>query len=458
MKKFKKCLLLIMLLVAIGITVPVYGSRINVSMGTTEDGDFVTNNDIMEYSGRVVARNMYIGDNATYTFYGNLTVNGDLYILGSFYNYGTINVSGTVYCRNYYNNNVLEKRASHIVDGQIVYYPRGNFYNKGTVNSKGIEVADLYDVKVPVPTVSGCTIGQHEPGPAATCTTPQKCTECGKVLKAALGHKPGAKATCTKPQKCTVCGAILVKSGDHTPGAEATCTEPQKCLECGKVLVQALGHKWSDWETEKSATVMSRSEMARYCLRCGSIEVKYGDTLTPTGDVNYKSVILQKRKNTSAVKITGMAKGDYLKSVIPKNTKLVKISNIKQDGTFKITALKKTGKTTITATLASGFTVNINLTVQSKAVKTTKLTVNKTVVNLTKGKSFTLKVSKTPFNASDKISFTSSNKKIATVNKKGKIVAKKKGTAYITVKALKISKKVKVVVKNKSDSNSDFIS
>ena len=95
---------------------------------------------------------------------------------------------------------------------------------------------------------------------------------------------------------------------------------------------------------------------------------------------------------------------------------------------------------------------------QNKAVKTAKLTVNKTVVNLVKGKSSTLKVRKTPFNATDKISFKSSNKKIATVNKKGKIVAKKKGTAYITVKAGKISKKVKVVVKNKSYNNSDFIS
>ena len=120
MKKIRKCLLLIMLLAGISVASPVYASRINVSMGTTEEGDFVTNNDIMEYSGRGVARNMYIGDNATYTFYGDLTVKGNLYILGSFYNYGTINVSGNVYCRNYYNNNVLEKRASHMVDGQIV--------------------------------------------------------------------------------------------------------------------------------------------------------------------------------------------------------------------------------------------------------------------------------------------------------------------------------------------------
>ena len=43
--------------------------------------------------------------------------------------------------------------------------------------------------------------------------------------------------------------------------------------------------------------------------------------------------------------------------------------------------------------------------------------------------------------------YSSSNKKIATVNSKGVITGKKKGTAYITVKSGNICKKVKVVVK-----------
>ena len=38
---------------------------------------------------------------------------------------------------------------------------------------------------------------------------------------------------------------------------------------------------------------------------------------------------------------------------------------------------------------------------------------------------------------------------MATVSNKGKIIAKKNGTAYITVKSGRVSKKVKVVVKNK---------
>ena len=47
----------------------------------------------------------------------------------------------------------------------------------------------------------------------------------------------------------------------------------------------------------------------------------------------------------------------------------------------------------------------------------------------------------------EKVTYSSSNKKIATVSSSGVITGKKKGTAYITVKSGKIRKKVKVVVK-----------
>ena len=47
----------------------------------------------------------------------------------------------------------------------------------------------------------------------------------------------------------------------------------------------------------------------------------------------------------------------------------------------------------------------------------------------------------------EKVTYSSSNKKIATVSSSGVITGKKKGTAYITVKSGNICKKVKVVVK-----------
>ncbi|WP_417183579.1 Ig-like domain-containing protein [Blautia sp.] len=47
----------------------------------------------------------------------------------------------------------------------------------------------------------------------------------------------------------------------------------------------------------------------------------------------------------------------------------------------------------------------------------------------------------------EKITFTSSNKKVATVTSKGKVTAKKKGTAVITVKSGKIKVKCKITVR-----------
>lgn len=83
---------------------------------------------------------------------------------------------------------------------------------------------------------------KHTPGPAATCTEPQVCTECGEILVEATGHIPGPAATCSAPQTCTKCGEVLAPQLMHTPGADATCTEPQTCTVCGEILVQATGH------------------------------------------------------------------------------------------------------------------------------------------------------------------------------------------------------------------------
>lgn len=78
---------------------------------------------------------------------------------------------------------------------------------------------------------------EHTPGDAATCTTDQTCTVCGKVL-AEAAHTPGDAATCITDQTCTVCGEVLAK-GTHIPGDEATCTTDQTCTVCGEVLVEA---------------------------------------------------------------------------------------------------------------------------------------------------------------------------------------------------------------------------
>ena len=108
-----------------------------------------------------------------------------------------------------------------------------------------------------------------------------------------------------------------------------------------------------------------------------------------------------------------------------------KIASVSKSG--KVTA-KKNGKATIIARI-KGTKVNAKsrITVWTPV---NKVTLNKNSVSLKTGQKFTLKVTISPKKASNKkVSYESSNSKVATVNKKGVIRAVSAGTAKIRVMA-----------------------
>lgn len=83
-----------------------------------------------------------------------------------------------------------------------------------------------------------------------------------------------------------------------------------------------------------------------------------------------------------------------------------------------------------------------------KTVKAKKVVVNKKNIVLKKGKKVKIKVTLKPGNATEKITFKSSNKKIAKVTNKGVVKAVKKGKCKITVKTASGKKAVvKITVK-----------
>ena len=82
--------------------------------------------------------------------------------------------------------------------------------------------------------------------------------------------------------------------------------------------------------------------------------------------------------------------------------------------------------------------------VQKGTVTTTKISGLTKKITLSKGKKQTLTPVLTPITSQQKVTYTSSNKKVATVSSKGVITAKGAGTAKITVKSG--SKKVTVTV------------
>ena len=83
-------------------------------------------------------------------------------------------------------------------------------------------------------------------GKAASCTADgwSSYTKCGycsycateKKVTPATGHTKGPAATCTTAQKCTVCNAIITNATGHTKGPAATCITDQICTKCKVVI------------------------------------------------------------------------------------------------------------------------------------------------------------------------------------------------------------------------------
>ena len=140
-----------------------------------------------------------------------------------------------------------------------------------------------------------------------------------------------------------------------------------------------------------------------------------------------------------------MESGDYVASVVSGNSKLLKVSSYTRDGAVTLKAQKKTGKTKLTVTLAGGAVKTVNVTIQKGTVKTTKISGVPKKITLKKGKKQTLAPILAPITTQQKVTYTTSNKKVCTVTKSGVITAKKKGTAKVTVRSG--SKKVVITVK-----------
>lgn len=269
---------------------------------------------------------------------------------------------------------------------------------------------------------------------AATCTTDGKKTEtCKKhgdtreTITPATGHKYD-KGVITKKATCTANGVKTY-----------TCSV---CKGTKTEVIKKTGHKFGKWVKISDATIKAKPKRRRICSVCKKAEVStYGSVLKPTIKLNVTSITLQQKQATKAVKVT-MAKGDAVKSWVSNNKT---IATVDKNGVIR--AQKKNGTAKITVTLKSGKKAVLTVKVQSKKIATSRITGLKSKVTLSKGKKLALKPVLSPLTSQDKITYTTSNKAVATVTGSGIITAKKKGTARITVKAGKRSYVVTVTVK-----------
>ena len=239
---------------------------------------------------------------------------------------------------------------------------------------------------------------------------------------------------------------------------QATCTSKgsrtDKCTSCDGVRTVTLPAKHTAVKDAAIAATVFKAgkKEGSHCKVCGKVLRKQITVakLKPTISLTASSLKMKAGQSTTAFKAAGLAKGDYVTKVTSGNTGIVKVSSVTKKGTFRLTAGKKAGSTTVKVILASKKSASFKVTVQRGAVKTSKITVSTKSVTLKKGTTYrklASSVKVTPVTSQEKVTYTSSNKKIATVTSGGVIKGLKKGTATITIRSGSKRTTCKVTVK-----------
>ena len=289
------------------------------------------------------------------------------------------------------------------------------------------------------------------------------CTDCGKKISSGqtiaktdnhnwntgeITTSPTCKDTGVKTFTCTICGNTKTETVKKTTKhlhteirdkKDATCkdegyTGDTYCTDCGKKISSGKSiaktetHSYDDGKITTKPTCTKRGTKTYTCTICGNTKT---ETVKATGHSfgEYKVV-----KKPTATK-------DGLKSrtcTVCGKVESVRIAKTTSDKQNTNTSDKQN-----TNTSDKNSNQNTNTQTSQKTKTTKKIKLNRTKLTLKKGKTFRLKVTLTPINSRDKIIYKTSNKKIVTVSKTGKIKAKRKGKVNITV----ISGKKKIVCK-----------
>lgn len=192
--------------------------------------------------------------------------------------------------------------------------------------------------------------------------------EDGKTVKADL---TGGKVSVEQKElsECDKNGHKVVK----VPTMPATCTEDgltgaKYCSVCEKILdagtvIKAKGHVIVK-DPAKAATAVSAGKTAgSHCSVCNKVIVpqKTIAKLKAKIKLSAKTKTI-KRKKSYVLKVSGLAKGDYVKSVKSSSAKCAAVKKTKANQ-YKITGKKK-GKANIKVVLASGKTAVCKITVK----------------------------------------------------------------------------------------------
>ena len=124
--------------------------------------------------------------------------------------------------------------------------------------------------------VCGKKMSDHTGG-TATCKDKATCTICGQKYGSLAGHNYKTEWSTDETNhwhECSVCGDKKDEAA-HIPGAAATETTPQTCTICGYVIKAALGHthNFNQKNTSetylKSAATCAKKAVYYYSCTCG---------------------------------------------------------------------------------------------------------------------------------------------------------------------------------------------
>lgn len=324
---------------------------------------------------------------------------------------------------------------------------------------------------------------------SSTCTTDgyttHSCKICGHVyvdsIVPAKDHDWSSvvtKPTCTTDgyttHTCKTCSKVVVDSVVKSPGHQytsivtaPTCTDDgyttHSCKNCGHTykdsVVKAKGHTYT-WVIDKEAEVGVAGSKHEECTACGSKKAAV-TIAAKKSTTKLLPVITKNTKNAQTLSWNAIPGAEYYKVYGTKcGTSYVFLKNV--TGTsWKRTGLKKATyyKYYVVAINKNGSkevqiekSISIHGTTTGGSKKNpTKITAKAKTSSIKVGKSSTLKTSVKDTKVSrhvNKIRYVSSNTSIATVNSKGKVVGKSKGTCYIYVIAQNgLYKKVKITIK-----------
>ena len=332
-------------------------------------------------------------------------------------------------CDNHWDGGVITKVPTCIVEGERTYTCA--ICNNTKIEKIGIDATKHLHTEI-------------RNKKAATCgetgyTGDTYCTDCGTKISS---------------------GKTIAKLTTHTWDEGKVTTEPTctakgvrtfTCSICAKTKtasIAATGHQHTEIRKKKDATCGEDGYTGNtYCTDCKKT-ISYGQTIKKTGNhtwddgkvtkeptctangVTTFTCIVCKKTKTRSIKATGHSYGEYVVVKEPTTTeKGLKSKTCSACGkVYSVTLAKISSSKTTTKTPTTS-----SQNARTRKITTKKIKLNRKKLTLKKGKTFKFKVTLTPINSRDRITYVTSSKKVVKVYRNGRIKALKKGKAKITV-------------------------